>query len=198
MTKLRLSACALLFGLFAGPAMAARHHGRPGRSDDRPIRLVRHADEERRRTGGDRYQCRGRRARQEAQARNRRRRLRSQAGAFGREKSSPEWVSPSVFGHYCSSSSIPASDAYLDGGVLQITPASTNPLFTERGMWNTFRTCGRDDQQGTIAGDYIAKTYQGQEHRYPARQVDLRQRAGRRDEEGAQQGRRERKDVRGL
>ena len=35
-----------------------------------------------------------------------------------------------VVGHYCSSSSIPASDAYLDGGVLQITPASTNPLFT--------------------------------------------------------------------
>ncbi|HMK70232.1 MAG TPA: branched-chain amino acid ABC transporter substrate-binding protein [Xanthobacteraceae bacterium] len=64
-----------------------------------------------------------------------------------------------VIGHYCSSSSIPASDAYLDGGVLQITPASTNPLFTERGMWNTFRTCGRDDQQGTIAGNYIAKTY---------------------------------------
>src|SRR6202034_4687765 len=48
-----------------------------------------------------------------------------------------------VVGHYCSSSSIPASDAYLDGEVLQITPASTNPLFTERGMWNTFRTCGQ-------------------------------------------------------
>ena len=64
-----------------------------------------------------------------------------------------------MFGHYCSSSSIPASDAYLDGGILQITPASTNPLFTERGMWNTFRTCGRDDQQGSFAGDYIAKTY---------------------------------------
>ncbi len=27
-----------------------------------------------------------------------------------------------AIGHYCSSSSIPASDAYLDGGVLQITP----------------------------------------------------------------------------
>ena len=47
---------------------------------------------------------------------------------------------PFVAGHYCSSSSIPASDAYLDGGVLQITPASTNPLLTDRGMWNTFRT----------------------------------------------------------
>src|SRR5271167_2788650 len=62
-------------------------------------------------------------------------------------------------GHYCSSSSIPASDAYLDSGILQITPASTNPLFTERGMWNTFRTCGRDDQQGGFAADYLAKHF---------------------------------------
>src|SRR6202163_1701792 len=38
---------------------------------------------------------------------------------------------PFVAGHYCSSSSIPASEAYADGNVLQITPASTNPLFTE-------------------------------------------------------------------
>ncbi len=64
-----------------------------------------------------------------------------------------------VVGHYCSSSSIPASDAYLDGGVLQITPASTNPLFTDRGMWNTFRTCGRDDQQGSFAAAYLAKNF---------------------------------------
>jgi branched-chain amino acid transport system substrate-binding protein len=66
-----------------------------------------------------------------------------------------------VVGHYCSSSSIPASDAYLDGGVLQITPASTNPLFTERNMWNTFRTCGRDDQQGGFAAGYLAKNFNG-------------------------------------
>ncbi len=39
---------------------------------------------------------------------------------------------PFVAGHYCSSSSIPASEAYAEGGVLQITPASTNPPFTER------------------------------------------------------------------
>jgi len=64
-----------------------------------------------------------------------------------------------VVGHYCSSSSIPASDAYLDSGVLQITPASTNPLFTDRGMWNTFRTCGRDDQQGSYAAGYLAKNF---------------------------------------
>src|SRR5579863_521476 len=66
-----------------------------------------------------------------------------------------------VIGHYCSSSSIPASDAYLDGSVLQITPASTNPLFTDRGLWNTFRTCGRDDQQGGFAAAYLAKNFKG-------------------------------------
>jgi branched-chain amino acid transport system substrate-binding protein len=66
---------------------------------------------------------------------------------------------PFVAGHYCSSSSIPASEAYAEGGVLQITPASTNPTFTERKLWNTFRVCGRDDQQGTVAGEYIAKNY---------------------------------------
>ncbi|WP_426615061.1 branched-chain amino acid ABC transporter substrate-binding protein [Bradyrhizobium sp. McL0616] len=68
---------------------------------------------------------------------------------------------PFVVGHYCSSSSIPASEAYADGNVLQITPASTNPLFTERKLWNVARVCGRDDQQGLIAAQYIAKNFKG-------------------------------------
>ena len=68
---------------------------------------------------------------------------------------------PFVAGHYCSSSSIPASEAYAENNVLQITPASTNPLFTERKLWNVARVCGRDDQQGLVAADYIAKHYKG-------------------------------------
>src|SRR5215471_13348859 len=68
---------------------------------------------------------------------------------------------PFVAGHYCSSSSIPASEAYADGNVLQITPASTNPLYTERKLWNVARVCGRDDQQGLVAAEYIAKAYKG-------------------------------------
>src|SRR6185295_5886657 len=68
---------------------------------------------------------------------------------------------PFVAGHYCSSSSIPASEAYADGNVLQITPASTNPLFTERKLWNVARVCGRDDQQGLVAAEYIVKNYKG-------------------------------------
>ncbi len=66
-----------------------------------------------------------------------------------------------VAGHYCSSSSIPASEAYADNEVLQITPASTNPLVTERKLWNVARVCGLDDQQGAVAGDYIAKNFKG-------------------------------------
>jgi branched-chain amino acid transport system substrate-binding protein len=68
---------------------------------------------------------------------------------------------PVVFGHFCSSSSIPASEAYAEGNVLQITPASTNPTFTERKLWNTFRTCGRDDQQGALAGKYLSDNFKG-------------------------------------
>ncbi|MGK7869682.1 branched-chain amino acid ABC transporter substrate-binding protein [Falsiroseomonas sp. E2-1-a20] len=62
-----------------------------------------------------------------------------------------------VAGHFCSGSSIPASKVYGDEGVLQISPASTNPAYTDAGGWNTFRVCGRDDQQGLVAGRYIAQ-----------------------------------------
>jgi branched-chain amino acid transport system substrate-binding protein len=64
-----------------------------------------------------------------------------------------------VAGHFCSGSSIPARDVYAEEGVLQISPASTNPAFTEQGKWNTFRVCGRDDQQGAVAGAYIARNF---------------------------------------
>jgi branched-chain amino acid transport system substrate-binding protein len=66
-----------------------------------------------------------------------------------------------VAGHYCSGSSIPASKVYGEEGVLQISPASTNPKYTDEGGWNTFRVCGRDDQQGQVAGSYIARSYRG-------------------------------------
>ncbi len=63
-------------------------------------------------------------------------------------------------GHFCSGSSIPASEVYAEQGVLQISPASTNPKFTdERPGPNVFRVCGRDDQQGSVAGAYIADNY---------------------------------------
>ena len=60
-----------------------------------------------------------------------------------------------VAGHFCSGSSIPASKVYTEEGVLQISPASTNPDYTDKGAWNTLRTCGRDDQQGAAAAKYL-------------------------------------------
>jgi len=54
---------------------------------------------------------------------------------------------------------MPTSEIYQENNVLQITPASTNPRITERNMWNIFRTCGRDDQQGQVAGEYIVKNF---------------------------------------
>ena len=62
-----------------------------------------------------------------------------------------------VVGHFCSSSTIPASEVYADAGVLVITPGSTNPKVTERGLPTVFRMCGRDDQQGPLAADFIVK-----------------------------------------
>ena len=64
-----------------------------------------------------------------------------------------------IAGHYCSGSSIPASVVYQEEGMVQISPGSTNPLYTERGLANIFRVCGRDDQQGTTAGNYIADKF---------------------------------------
>jgi branched-chain amino acid transport system substrate-binding protein len=66
-----------------------------------------------------------------------------------------------VVGHFNSGVSIPSSEVYQEAGILQITPASTNPRFTDRGLWNTFRTCGRDDQQGAVAGAYLADKFKG-------------------------------------
>ena len=64
-----------------------------------------------------------------------------------------------VAGHFCSGSSIPASKVYEEEDILQISPASTNPKLTEEGGPNVFRTCGRDDQQGVVAGNFLADTY---------------------------------------
>jgi len=70
-----------------------------------------------------------------------------------------------VAGHFCSGSSIPASSVYHDEGILQMTPASTNPKLTDDAAakgWDTvFRTCGRDDQQGSYAGAWIADHFKG-------------------------------------
>ncbi|MFB8828781.1 branched-chain amino acid ABC transporter substrate-binding protein [Azotobacter sp. CWF10] len=66
-----------------------------------------------------------------------------------------------VIGHFCSSSTIPASEVYDEAGIIAITPGSTNPQVTERGLTGMFRMCGRDDQQGQVAADFIIDTLKG-------------------------------------
>lgn len=62
-----------------------------------------------------------------------------------------------VIGHFNSGVTMPASEVYAENGLIFITPSATNPKITERNLWNAFRTCGRDDQQGAVAADYIVK-----------------------------------------
>ena len=65
-----------------------------------------------------------------------------------------------VAGHFCSGSSIPASAVYNEEGMVQISPASTNPAFTdERPGPGIYRVCGRDDQQGAVAGKYLVEKF---------------------------------------
>ena len=64
-----------------------------------------------------------------------------------------------VIGHLCSACSLAVSKIYEEAGIIMITPASTNPKVTDEGGPNVFRVIGRDDQQGTIAGDYLADNH---------------------------------------
>ncbi|WP_341960287.1 branched-chain amino acid ABC transporter substrate-binding protein [Pseudomonas sp. RC10] len=82
-----------------------------------------------------------------------------QAVAVANKAASDKMVG--VVGHFCSSSTIPASEVYDEAGIITITPASTNPNVTERGLGAMFRMCGRDDQQGIVAGDYIVDVLKG-------------------------------------
>jgi branched-chain amino acid transport system substrate-binding protein len=66
-----------------------------------------------------------------------------------------------VAGHFCSGSSIPASQVYEEENIVQISPASTNPKLTDEGGPNVFRVCGRDDQQGLVAGDLLSTRFGG-------------------------------------
>lgn len=64
-----------------------------------------------------------------------------------------------VDGHACSGSSIPASDVYADNKVLMISPASSNPALTEKGLPTILRVFPRDDAQGAFIAPWIANKY---------------------------------------
>jgi branched-chain amino acid transport system substrate-binding protein len=64
-----------------------------------------------------------------------------------------------VVGHLNSGVSIPASGVYNQAGIPMISGAATNPKLTEQGFKVTFRTVGRDDQQGPAVASYLASEF---------------------------------------
>jgi len=65
-----------------------------------------------------------------------------------------------VVGHLCSGSSIPASEVYAEEKIIQISAASTHPKLTdERPGPGVLRLFGRDDQQGRVAGNFLAREF---------------------------------------
>ena len=66
-----------------------------------------------------------------------------------------------VDGHACSGSSIPASEVYADNSVLMMSPASSNPVLTEKGHPTIMRIYPRDDAQGAFIAPWIADQFKG-------------------------------------
>lgn len=64
-----------------------------------------------------------------------------------------------VIGHYNSNCTLAAEPLYDKRKVLVITPSSTNPDVTDNGYLTIFRVCGRDDQQGKSAADYVVNHF---------------------------------------
>jgi branched-chain amino acid transport system substrate-binding protein len=62
-----------------------------------------------------------------------------------------------VVGHLNSGVSIPASKIYSDAGIVQISPSSTNPAYTQQGFKTTFRVVATDAQQGPALAGYAIK-----------------------------------------
>ncbi len=66
-----------------------------------------------------------------------------------------------VDGHACSGSSIPASEVYAENNILMMSPASSNPVLTEKGHPTILRLYPRDDAQGAFVAPWIAEKFKG-------------------------------------
>jgi branched-chain amino acid transport system substrate-binding protein len=61
-----------------------------------------------------------------------------------------------IVGHYNSGVQIPSSEEYHAAGLVNVSPANTNPKVTDRGYAEVNRICGRDDVQGAVGASYAA------------------------------------------
>jgi branched-chain amino acid transport system substrate-binding protein len=65
-----------------------------------------------------------------------------------------------VVGHLCLGASIAASTVYAANKIVEISPATTFPKYTdERPGPGVFRLAGRDDEQALVAGSFLATRY---------------------------------------
>jgi branched-chain amino acid transport system substrate-binding protein len=67
-----------------------------------------------------------------------------------------------VVGHLCLKASIAGAAVYAADGIVEISPGTTFPGFTDnRAGPGIFRLAGRDDAEGTFAGNMIAARFSG-------------------------------------
>lgn len=64
-----------------------------------------------------------------------------------------------VVGHFNSGVFIPSSEVYAKAGLVAVSPANTSPAVTDRESTRAIanRICGRDDVQGPVGADFVAK-----------------------------------------
>lgn len=60
-----------------------------------------------------------------------------------------------VIGHVCSAATLATINLYAKANMLVITPSSTNPQITQRGITTLFRMIGTDKQQSQVATNFI-------------------------------------------
>ncbi len=63
-----------------------------------------------------------------------------------------------VIGHLNSGATIPASRIYANAGIVQISPSSTSPKYTQQGFKTAFRVVANDAQLGRVLGQYAVKS----------------------------------------
>ena len=63
-----------------------------------------------------------------------------------------------VVGPLTSDVALKVAPIYRDAGLPMISPSSTHPDLTNRGMPNVFRVCGRDDVQADLAARFIRQS----------------------------------------
>jgi branched-chain amino acid transport system substrate-binding protein len=66
-----------------------------------------------------------------------------------------------VIGPFTSRAMFLSSESYQNNDIVVKTPSATDSSITGIGRWNVFRTCGRDDQEGAVAGNYILSRFKG-------------------------------------